>query len=627
MAALATSATAGWANTVTMATVPVGDAGNQADTTGYGQVNYNYQIGTYDVTDNQYAAFLQAVAGTIDPYGLWNNLMENDPDGGGSEGGISRTGNGPYTYSVKPGQGNQPVACETWLDAVRFVNWLSNGQGTGSTESGPYTITGGGYNSGTVTVPTASQRATWGAGGSGVVWLLPTANEWYKAAYYKGGSTNAGYWLYPYQSNTPPTSQAPPGGSNSANIFSSTTGFALTQSTSYVDTQDYLTDVNAYGSSLGPYGTVGQGGNVFQWDEALIGSARGRAGRVVLELLERLGVQFGRQLLRRPNRRGADDRLPCRTPGNRPSRPVGGGRRRKLERCDQMVGRRAQCRRRGGVISARPALRSTINLNEPVTLGTLLLGAGTPGVGYTLSGSGSNTLKFSNTSNGFAATITITDGTHFIAAQVVLASNLVVTSTSSKPWQLSFGTAGSITETNGAQSLTMNGESGTLTLSGSNSYLGGTTIDAGVLVAGAANSLSASSAVTINGGTLDASGFANTVASLNVTGSGSLNLGLGNTLTCSGTRRLGRQLNVSGTGTLGKYPLLAYSQRERLVRQHHGPRPELRPALQNDRVGRRAQGASRHYHSDRGQPHGHHGRHDRPDRQRHAIPPLRSPTR
>ena len=280
VAALATSATAGWANTVTMATVPVGDAGNQADTTGYGQVNYNYQIGTYDVTDNQYAAFLQAVAGTIDPYGLWNNLMENDPDGGGSEGGISRTGNGPYTYSVKPGQGNQPVACETWLDAVRFVNWLSNGQGTGSTESGPYTITGGGYNSGTVTVPTASQRATWGAGGSGVVWLLPTANEWYKAAYYKGGSTNAGYWLYPYQSNTPPTSQAPPGGSNSANIFSSTTGFALTQSTSYVDTQDYLTDVNAYGSSLGPYGTVGQGGNVFQWDEALIGSARARwAGR------------------------------------------------------------------------------------------------------------------------------------------------------------------------------------------------------------------------------------------------------------------------------------------------------------------------------------------------------------
>ena len=213
----------------------------------------------------------------------------------------------------------------------------------------------------------------------------------------------------------------------------------------------------------------------------------------------------------------------------------------------------------GAAINVSTSAGLTINLNEPVTLGTLLLGAGTSGVGYTLSGSGSNTLKFSNTNNGFAATITITDGTHFIAAPVVLASNLVVTSTSSKPWQLSFGTAGSITETNGAQSLTMNGASGTLTLSGSNSYLGGTTIDAGVLVAGAANSLSASSALTINGGTLVASGFASTVASLNVAGSGSLNLGLGNTLTCSGSAALAGTLNVSGAGTLGKYPLLAYT--------------------------------------------------------------------
>ena len=40
----------------------------------------------------------------------------------------------------------------------------------------------------------------------------------------------------------------------------------------------------------------------------------------------------------------------------------------------------------------------TATLDVPVTLGTLILGSGTPGVGYTLPNNG-NTLTFSNTSN------------------------------------------------------------------------------------------------------------------------------------------------------------------------------------------------------------------------------------
>ena len=101
--------------------------------------------------------------------------------------------------------------------------------------------------------------------------------------------------------------------------------------------------------------------------------------------------------------------------------------------------------------------------------------------------------------------------------------------------------------------------SGALLLGGGNTYAGTTTINGGVLAAGAVNALPASSAVTVSGGTLDASSFANTVASLNVTGNGCLNLGLGNTLTSSGTAVLSGTLNVSGTGTLGNYRLLAYS--------------------------------------------------------------------
>lgn len=40
-------------------TVLVSDAGNPTDSTGYGQVNYDYYIGIHEVTNGQYAAFFE----------------------------------------------------------------------------------------------------------------------------------------------------------------------------------------------------------------------------------------------------------------------------------------------------------------------------------------------------------------------------------------------------------------------------------------------------------------------------------------------------------------------------------------------------------------------------------------
>jgi formylglycine-generating enzyme required for sulfatase activity len=265
-AAVVASAVSVRAAPIAIATVPVGDAGNAADSAahsgnpaGQGAVAYNYSIGKYDVTNNQYVAFLTATATSSDPYGLWNDIMQI------GYGGINRTGSGPYFYTVTSGRGNQPVVGVSCYDAVRFANWLTDGV----TESGTYTITNGGNDSGTVTVPSAAQRAAWAAAGS-VHWLLPSEDEWYKAAYYKGGGTNAGYWTYPTRSDTAPTSEVPPGGANSANFFDLTTGFVVTHSTTFVVYTDYLTDVGAYSSSLGPYGTLDQGGDVWQWNEAHI---------------------------------------------------------------------------------------------------------------------------------------------------------------------------------------------------------------------------------------------------------------------------------------------------------------------------------------------------------------------
>ena len=41
------------ADALKIKTVPVGDPGNAADTTGYGAVAYKFQIGKYDVTNAQ----------------------------------------------------------------------------------------------------------------------------------------------------------------------------------------------------------------------------------------------------------------------------------------------------------------------------------------------------------------------------------------------------------------------------------------------------------------------------------------------------------------------------------------------------------------------------------------------
>ena len=176
--------------------VAVGDPGNAGDVNYYGDggkgaVSYTYQIGKYDVTTSQYCQFLKAVAAT-DTYGLYSVNMTNPTTSTRGVGcGITRSGvSGHYTYAVMPGHENYPVTRVTWGNAVRFANWLANGQpsgsqGPGTTETGSYTLSGWTDGNDLVTVTR----------NPGASYVLPTEDEWYKAAYYKGGSTDAKYWL------------------------------------------------------------------------------------------------------------------------------------------------------------------------------------------------------------------------------------------------------------------------------------------------------------------------------------------------------------------------------------------------------------------------------------------------
>lgn len=62
----------------------------------------------------------------------------------------------------------------SYFDALRFVNWLHNGQGDGDTETGAYTLLGG--------TPTPSNELVGRNPGAQI--FLPTDAEWYKAAFY-----------------------------------------------------------------------------------------------------------------------------------------------------------------------------------------------------------------------------------------------------------------------------------------------------------------------------------------------------------------------------------------------------------------------------------------------------------
>ena len=103
---------------------------------------------------------------------------------------------------------------------------------------------------------------------AGATWWIPGEDEWYKAAYYKGEGQNSGYWDYPTQSDIAPGNNIG-GAANQAN-WSYNGNFAVTQSPAYHSNKNYLTDGGACSNSASAYGTFDQGGNVQEWNDAVI---------------------------------------------------------------------------------------------------------------------------------------------------------------------------------------------------------------------------------------------------------------------------------------------------------------------------------------------------------------------
>lgn len=142
--------------------VMIGDAGNPANTNGFGAVSYTYNISAKEVT-----------------------IAEIQTSGAGS-------GNENYWNSGGRTVGsNAPASFVSINEAAKYCNWLTSG----NVNTGAYQLNGSGVLTGLMT------RAQLLANG-GLFYVLPTNNEWYKAAYYTG---NAGDLWSSYANGTDTT--------------------------------------------------------------------------------------------------------------------------------------------------------------------------------------------------------------------------------------------------------------------------------------------------------------------------------------------------------------------------------------------------------------------------------------
>lgn len=145
-------------DSVDMDFVDIGNAGNVADGTGDGAVSYDYSIGQFEVTAAQWAA--------VSSFDVNVEDTANDPYGG-----------------------SQPTANASWYEAAKFANWLTSGDALQ-----------GAYQFSDATTFTGVDRNA-ALSTYGTVYVLPTEDEWYKAAYFK--SDGSGYTLYPTGDTVP----------------------------------------------------------------------------------------------------------------------------------------------------------------------------------------------------------------------------------------------------------------------------------------------------------------------------------------------------------------------------------------------------------------------------------------
>ncbi len=209
--------------------VNIGNAGN-ADDSGagggsysspYGGVSYTYRMGVTEVPQD------------------WITKSTNL--------GMTNVAAGAWT-------GSQPAANMDWYEAAAFVNFLNTSTG----HQAAYNLTF----SGSWSMTLWSSGDAWQLDGENLYrhkdayYFLPSEDEWYKAAFHQNDGVTANYWDYATGSNTTPLEVS--GGTVPGTAVYDPTVDGTPSAPANVDSN----------GGLSTYGTRGQNGNVWEWQES-----------------------------------------------------------------------------------------------------------------------------------------------------------------------------------------------------------------------------------------------------------------------------------------------------------------------------------------------------------------------
>lgn len=214
---------------INMDFVTIGNAGNPGDTrteanpSGCGAVGYDYSIGKYEITNAQWNTFVSAAGA---PTGNPSDAYDE---------------NAYYTDS------QQPTNCVSWYETLQFCNYLTSGDKS----KGVYQFSGNNANPDDfLGIDRDSAVSAYGT-----VYVIPTEDEWYKAAYYK--PDGSGYSLFANGTDTAPS----------------------TSEACYAQSYPYSGPLNISSGTEEQNGTFDMMGNVWEWNETMIdGSGRGVRG-------------------------------------------------------------------------------------------------------------------------------------------------------------------------------------------------------------------------------------------------------------------------------------------------------------------------------------------------------------
>jgi formylglycine-generating enzyme required for sulfatase activity len=213
------------ANAFTIDFVTIGNLGNANDGMSggglyfspYGAVTYGFRMGVTEAPQD------------------WITKATNS--------GLTDVGAGAWT-------GDQPAANITWYEAAAFVNWLNTSTG----HQAAYDLTF----SGSWSMNLWTGAEAWQLGGENLFrhkdafYFLPSEYEWYKAAFHKNDGATGNYWDYGTAGDSTPTA-----------VGSGTDmGTAVYQG-------GVTSPASVFGNGgLSAYGTRGQSGNVWEWNES-----------------------------------------------------------------------------------------------------------------------------------------------------------------------------------------------------------------------------------------------------------------------------------------------------------------------------------------------------------------------